>query len=171
MGVTSRGFTLTCASGAQGKCVRFADYHQACIRLVRADYCGNQGTTKDGMLIDVYDKIGIWAADEAADPSLRFKAAWDANGAICVAHTRVPENVTLERLAEECPRLRGHLGESACRRARLRQATSDSGYQHPRAAVARSELTAFAKIPVNTLFSCTAGRGSRTSFARFTEMI
>jgi hypothetical protein len=128
--ISNEGFTLTCASGAQGKCVRFgykpwkslpngsalADYHQACIRLVRADYCGNQGTTKDGTRIDVYDKVGISAAADEADPSLRFEAAWDANGAICVAHTRVPENVTLERLAEECPRLRGHLGESACRR-------------------------------------------------------
>ena len=55
---SSAGFTLTCADGAQGKCVRFGykpwktlpngarleAYHQACIRLVRADYCGGHGT-------------------------------------------------------------------------------------------------------------------------------
>ena len=53
--ISDKGFTLTCAADAQGKCVRFgykpwkvvrggvslADYHQACIRMVRADYCGN----------------------------------------------------------------------------------------------------------------------------------
>ena len=47
--MSDEGFTLTCATGAQGKCVRFgykpwktlsngvvlADYHQACVRLVR----------------------------------------------------------------------------------------------------------------------------------------
>jgi hypothetical protein len=129
--ISDEGFTLTCASGAQGKCVRFgykpwkalpdgtklADYHQACVRLVRADYCGTRGTTKDGMLIDIYDKIGIVSISDAMDhDGLRFEAAWDRHGALCVAHTRVPENITLERLADECPRLRGHLGEAACTR-------------------------------------------------------
>jgi hypothetical protein len=129
--ISDEGFTLTCATGAQGKCVRFgykpwktlpngvslADYHQACVRLVRADYCGTRGTTRDGMLIDIYDTIGISTiSDTAANDPLRFEAAWDVNGAVCVAHTRVPENITLERLAAECPRLRGHLGEAVCTR-------------------------------------------------------
>lgn len=130
--ISDQGFTLTCATGAQGKCVRFgykpwkilsnganlADYHQACIRLVRADYCGNKGTTKDGMLIDLYDQIGILEVGDAAEHhDLQFEAAWGTHGALCVAHTRVPENVTLEQLADECPRLRGHIGEAACSRA------------------------------------------------------
>ena len=129
--ISNEGFTLTCATGAQGKCVRFgykpwktlpngvslADYHQACVRLVRADYCGTRGTTRDGMLIDIYDKIGISTISDTADQdTLKLEAAWDVNGAICVAHTRVPENITLERLAAECPRLRGHLGEAVCTR-------------------------------------------------------
>jgi hypothetical protein len=123
------GYTLTCADGAQGKCVRWgykpwktmADgtrldaYHQACIRLVRADYCGGRGTTRDGMLIDVYDDIGIQAPDaKAVDAGVRFEAAWTPAGAACVAHTRVPENVTLEQLAAQCPRLAGRLGEASC---------------------------------------------------------
>jgi hypothetical protein len=58
---SEHGFTLTCASGAIGKCVRFgykpwrtgaggaalADYHAACVKAVRADYCGGHGTTRD----------------------------------------------------------------------------------------------------------------------------
>ena len=65
------------------------------------------------MLIDIFDDIGI--SNPATDhDDLKFEAAWDTNGAICVAHTRVPEKMTLERLAKECPRLRGRTGEAAC---------------------------------------------------------
>lgn len=127
--VSDQGFTLTCSSGAQGKCVRFgykpwktlpdgtklADYHQACVRMVRADYCGNRGTTRDGMLIDYYDRLGIAHPDPGAPAQgLTFEAAWTPTGAACVAHTRVPEHVTLDQLAIECPRLRGRLGPDAC---------------------------------------------------------
>jgi hypothetical protein len=127
--ISDKGFTLTCAADAQGKCVRFgykpwkttpdgvalANYHQACIRMVRADYCGNEGTTRDGMLIDFYDQLGIQKRTNAAsDHALPFEAAWNTEGAVCVAHTRVPEHMTIARLAQICPRLRGRLGEAAC---------------------------------------------------------
>jgi len=127
--ISDAGYTLTCSDGAQGKCVRFGykpwktlangirlePYHQACVRLVRADYCGGHGTTRNGMLIDIYDSIGINAPDpKASAAGVRFEAAWNPVGAVCVAHTRVPENVTLDQLAKECPRLIGHLGPTAC---------------------------------------------------------
>ncbi len=127
--ISRQGFTVTCADGAQGKCVRFGykpwktlengtkleDYHQACIHLVRANYCGDHGTTRDGMLIDIYDRIGIQQPEP--DPghyNLRFEAAWDVNGAVCVAHTRVAPNATLPSLAAACPRLADRLGEATC---------------------------------------------------------
>jgi hypothetical protein len=131
--ISDDGFTLTCAADAQGKCVRFgykpwktltggaslADYHQACIRMVRADYCGDQGTTRNGMLIDLYDTLGIQRpAQTKGRDGLRFEAAWNTQGAVCVAHARVPEHVTLARLAKTCPRLRGRLGAHACTEAR-----------------------------------------------------
>jgi len=130
--ISDKGFTLTCAADAQGKCVRFgykpwkttsdgvvlANYHQACIRMVRADYCGNEGTTRDGMLIDFYDQLGIQKRTKAAgDHALPFEAAWNTEGAVCVAHTRVPEHMTIAHLAQICPRLRGRLGETACTEA------------------------------------------------------
>jgi len=133
---SNAGFTLTCADGAQGKCVRFgykpwktlpngvrlAAYHQACIRLVRADYCGGHGTTRDGMLIDIYDNLGINSPDpNPSAAGVRFEAAWTTTGAVCVAHTRVPENITLQQLGQQCPRLRGRLGESACTEAGSRR--------------------------------------------------
>ena len=126
--ISDKGFTLTCAADAQGKCVRFgykpwktigagislADYHQACVRMVRADYCGNRGTTKNGMLIDLYDRLGIERQSESTgQDGLRFEAAWNTKGAVCVAHTRVLPNMTIARLARTCPRLRGRLGEAA----------------------------------------------------------
>ncbi len=131
--LTDAGFTLTCTAGALGKCVRFgykpwkilpggvnlADYHQACVRMVRADYCGDRGTTKDSMLIDLYDAIGIQQPSRTIGRDrLRFEAAWNTGGAVCVAHTRVPEHVTIARLAKTCPRLRGRLGRHACTEAR-----------------------------------------------------
>lgn len=127
--ISDAGYTLTCSDGAQGKCVRFGykpwktlangtrldAYHQACVRLVRADYCGGHGTTRTGMLIDIYDTVGINAPDpKASAAGVRFEAGWNTAGAVCVAHTRVPENVTLDALAKECPRLMGHLGQTAC---------------------------------------------------------
>jgi hypothetical protein len=133
--ISKEGFTLTCSSGAQGKCVRFGykpwkttkegvrleDYHQACIRMVTANYCGDKGTTKDGMKIDLYDNIGInTRAESAGNDDLQFEAAWTPTGAACVAHTRVPDNVNLQQLAENCPRLKDRLGESHCSENRAR---------------------------------------------------
>ena len=67
------------------------------------------------MLIDIYDHLRIQRpAEDAGRSGLRFEAAWNTDGAVCVAHTRVPENVTLEHLGKVCPRLRGLLGEVAC---------------------------------------------------------
>lgn len=116
-------FEIVCTAGAQGKCVRFgyapwadqpdgrpmAELYNACIRMVRADYCGTgEGTTRDGMNIDLYDVHRIQAPELAPEQS--FEAAWGPEGAICVAHVRVKQNTSLERLAATCPRLSGKLG-------------------------------------------------------------
>lgn len=113
-------FELTCSSGAQGKCVRFGyrpwetaadgrsmrDYFNACVRMVRADYCGDgRGWTRDGMPIDLWDNGGIQKDDVNTNPMLTFEAGWSPHGAVCVAHTRMPENITLDRLKAVCPRL------------------------------------------------------------------
>ncbi|MDC0711563.1 ADYC domain-containing protein [Stigmatella sp. ncwal1] len=124
-------FTLTCTSGAEGKCVRFGykpwkktaqgidlwDHHQACTRLVRADYCGDgQGTTRNGTWIDIYDTIGIQKSEPKK--GMRFEAAWGPRGALCVNHPRIPENISLEAL-RRCPQLaKAPLGES-CREKSL----------------------------------------------------
>lgn len=125
--ISDAGFTLTCSAGAQGKCVRFgyqpwrvlpdgtdlADYHRACVHMIRANYCGDHATTRTGMLVDIYDRIGIQRPSADSD-ELSFEAAWGPAGAVCVAHTRVPANMTLDALGQSCPRLRARLGPSAC---------------------------------------------------------
>jgi len=78
---------------------------------VRADYCGEcEGTTRTGTLIDHYDAVDI--EEPGHDPRFEFEAGWTASGAVCVRHVRIKENISLERLAASCPRLREHLGES-----------------------------------------------------------
>jgi hypothetical protein len=117
--------SLTCSSGAQGKCVRFGyapfkygadgrplhDHYSACLRMVRADYCGDgRATTRDGTAIDIYDRVGVQQAESGAD--FRFEAGWTADGAVCVHHPRIAEHLDLNSLAQQCPHLRDALGET-----------------------------------------------------------
>jgi hypothetical protein len=115
-------FELACTSGALGKCVRFGylpwagpdesrlrGLYNACIRMVRADYCGDgTATTKDGQQIDIYDDHRIQTPENVA--AMDFEAGWSADGAVCVRHVRVKENVSLESLVAACPRLKDRVG-------------------------------------------------------------
>jgi hypothetical protein len=121
------GFELTCTSGVAGKCVRWGyrpweetpngrplrALHETCVHMARADYGGDgKPTTRDGTLIDVYDRYGIQMPD--AEAALPFEAAWGVDGALCVAHPRIPENISLPQLAERYPQLRSRLGPDKC---------------------------------------------------------
>jgi hypothetical protein len=111
-------FTLTCTSGAAGKCIRFGykpwrdqggeslwDYHQACVRMIRADYGGDGVShTRDGTRIDIFDRLGI--QQSAHDPgNLTFEAGWGPDGAVCVRRTRIAELMSPDELAQHYPRL------------------------------------------------------------------
>lgn len=122
-------FEITCTSGAQGKCIRFGyepdkstpdgkstlrDYFNACIHLVRGDYGGSgAATTRDGTMINIYDRIGI-QKDESTDSVGDFEAGFSAAGAVCVARPRIRDNVSLDQLVADYPRLAGHVGRGAC---------------------------------------------------------
>lgn len=101
-------FTFACAGHALAKCVELgyepwskvkvctpgqgcqkkslAPFHQACTRMLRADYCGN-GTsyTADGTVINLYDAVGIQADTE----SWNLEAEWTEGGARCMARRRL----------------------------------------------------------------------------------
>jgi ADYC domain len=88
------------------------NYHQACVRALRADYCGtgqSHGDEQHGLAL--YDRLGIQPL-RAAD-GMSFEAAWDADGASCVNHMRVPARMTLKDLRTECANLpKARLGNS-----------------------------------------------------------
>jgi len=99
--------TMTCESGSVAKCMRWgyrpwasantqsgqsataADYHQACIHMKRASYCGDsQAHTVDG--------TSIFVSDQQSPPinsgSLAsIEALWTVQGATCVTNRRHPE--------------------------------------------------------------------------------
>lgn len=121
------GFSFTCTSGAEGKCILagyrpwdtrpggppLADLHRACVHLLRADYGGDdRPTTRNGTRIDFYDRFGIQVSEPADD--MTFEAAWGPEGAVCIARPRIAENVSLDDLAARYPRLKDHLGPQAC---------------------------------------------------------
>jgi hypothetical protein len=99
--------TFACKGGALAKCVTLGykpwktvevctegtctqvlldNYHQACTRMIRADYCGNgQSWTLNGELINLYDGLGVQVDTE----EWPFEAEWDVDGARCVVERRV----------------------------------------------------------------------------------
>lgn len=100
-------FTFGCVNAAIGKCVRWgyrpwasalecrsgqcrsrslADWHRACVRMVRADYCGDGVShTRSGTRINVYDQLGI---QQSANPGWSIESEWRPDGAQCINHTR-----------------------------------------------------------------------------------
>jgi hypothetical protein len=90
-------FTFACRGSALAKCVELGyqpwdpalrDHHQACTRMIRADYCGD-GTphTFNGWRLDLFDDIGI----QAPTPGLAgwgFEAHWGTGGASCMSSFR-----------------------------------------------------------------------------------
>ena len=104
--INNEEVTIACTSGVLAKCVRWGykpwktlegialrDYHQACTRMARADYCGNGiSHTKDGTIID---------HQKTEDNGMVFEAAWGTDGAILIHRPRYSE--TLEQIQLNCP--------------------------------------------------------------------
>lgn len=64
--------------------------HQACTRMVRADYCGDgRPMTTDGTQIDVYDRsILNWMTETPGSTSWDYEATWNEDGAVQVSCKR-----------------------------------------------------------------------------------
>ncbi len=99
-------FTFACVNGAIAKCIDFgykpwgtvdlcderscwpislAPYHQACTRLLRADYCGDgRSHTSDGRRVNLYDDVGV----QSDTRRWSFEAEWSADGAVCMSDRR-----------------------------------------------------------------------------------
>ena len=110
---------FVCTAGARGKCIRIgyypwlvdeasgesiARYHQACVHMMRADYCGDgHPYTRAGTAVAWIDRLGRFG--EWPRRNLRDEAVWGPDGAICVGRTRHEDLVARETLLERCPRL------------------------------------------------------------------
>jgi hypothetical protein len=95
---STTAFTFACRGNAIAKCVELGykpwktvsgvllrNHHQACTRMIRADYCGDgKSWTTDGTPINIYDALGI-QTDAATWP---IDAEWTTSGARCINHTR-----------------------------------------------------------------------------------
>ncbi len=86
-------FTFACMGAAIAKCVTWgyrpwatangvslAAHHQACTRMVRADFCGD-GTsyTQNGKRINLYDSLGV----QQDTDTWSLESVWGPNGAAC----------------------------------------------------------------------------------------
>jgi len=95
---SATAFTFGCRGTALAKCVELGykpwktvngvslrNHHQACTRMIRADYCGDgKSWTVDGTQINVYDSMAI-QADAANWP---VDAEWLPTGARCIQLSR-----------------------------------------------------------------------------------
>ena len=79
-------------SGRSRRCtdVSLKDYHQACTRMLRADYCGD-GTphTVNGTLLDIFDYLN--PPVQLQEEKWQMEARWNASGALCLSQRRHPE--------------------------------------------------------------------------------
>jgi len=103
---TTRGLTFACKGAAVAKCISQEGYrpyvswnhHNACVRMLRADYCGTGVPhTVGGTPITMVD--GMSPAPIHPQPAnwdfytgnYRFEAIWSANGAVCTSAERLAE--------------------------------------------------------------------------------
>jgi hypothetical protein len=107
--------TFACTSGAIAKCIRFGykpwktyrgvslrPYHAACMRMVRADYCGDgRPHTLDGTQIDMWDGLGIQQRDQQPGHPEVFEAAWGPAGAAYLNVPRWSDDVA--DVVKDCP--------------------------------------------------------------------
>ena len=100
------GFQFVCTSGADGKCVLMGYRPWDTVRTYRCVTCiapactccapimaATIGRDAQWHRVDVSDRFGIQTP--AMSPGLEFEAAWDPDGAVCVAHPRIRANITL----------------------------------------------------------------------------
>jgi hypothetical protein len=80
------------------------EFHQACTRMLRADYCGDGvGHTFSHVPVNVWDNFGIQDPD-VVPPSWLEDAEWSADGAACIANFRYdPNGDTTDYIDLNCP--------------------------------------------------------------------
>lgn len=81
-----------CKSQRSKNCTQISlkDHHQACTRMLRADYCGDGVSfTENGTLLDIFDYLSPPVA--LREESWDIEARWLTTGALCLSKPRHPE--------------------------------------------------------------------------------
>jgi hypothetical protein len=116
-------FTFACEGAAIAKCVGagyapwrtveecfdgvcqeidLGPVHQACTRMIRADYCGDgEAHTKNGTPVDIYDAFGLQLPVNN-DGTWQNEAEWSAEGALCIENLRW-NGPAMNYIQEHCP--------------------------------------------------------------------
>ncbi len=90
---TDGNFSFACRGSSVAKCLEmgyktwygFGDHQRACVRMLRADYCGDGVShTVNGTPINIYDDVGLQADTE----SWLIDAEWGPDGARCFNNYR-----------------------------------------------------------------------------------
>ncbi|MEM9492012.1 MAG: ADYC domain-containing protein, partial [Myxococcota bacterium] len=98
-------------------------WHEACTRMVRADYCGDGvAHTENGTKIDIWDNLeGIMDETPNTDPNydstLLYEAQWRPDGAHCIEKTRWSGSgdTTAAYIDTHCPeRWASHANNTDC---------------------------------------------------------
>ena len=114
-------FTFACADGVLAKCthagyrpwatgtsckragstkdcktVALKDHHQACTRMLRADYCGDGVPhTLDGTVLDIFDYLQ--PPVQLREENWQMESRWIPTGATCLTKPRHPELTELNK--------------------------------------------------------------------------
>jgi len=80
------------------------DLHQACTRMLRADYCGNGvGHTFNHVPVNVWDNFDVQDPDTVPESWLE-DAEWSATGAVCIENFRYnPNDEASNYVLANCP--------------------------------------------------------------------
>ena len=151
-------FTLACEGFVLSKCVALTGYypwesvtevnalgeehiysrrhlHQACTRMLRADYCGDgRPHTSNGTLVNSWDAFGLDPSEPQAGWTL--EAEWSEGGAVCVNHARDAwkgagkVKASMKYIQQHCPEVVGAEAVALCGSAQSTFYT-DSGFDAP----------------------------------------
>jgi hypothetical protein len=84
--------------------VSLAPVHQACTRMLRADYCGDGvAHTQNGTPVNVWDAFSI-QTESPVSSGWKLEAEWSPSGAVCLKDLRYNiGSVTSEYIDDHCP--------------------------------------------------------------------
>jgi hypothetical protein len=95
MGYKPQAYANAKDAAGNAQPLQMEELHKACVRMVRADYCGDgMPHTVDGTSIDVADMMSIQLPDpNDTSAGLHYgpEAEWRSFGAACLSHTRFPD--------------------------------------------------------------------------------